>query len=67
MTKEAKKIWTVVGVIASVVVVSVLIQWGRFYSKAKSLTSGTAIVLPSNYFPFNGTYSKDASGKTMKG
>lgn len=55
---DTKKVWNVIGTIAAVVVVAVLIQWGRFYSKSKDLVNGTTVVFPKNYFPFNGAYSK---------
>lgn len=43
-------------VVIGIIVVAIIVQWSRFYSKVKSLKTGECAVLPINYIPFNGTY-----------
>lgn len=72
MSKEGKKVWKVVGIIVGVVVLATLVQLGRAYSAWNDLATPTAgsesmaLVLPKNYFPFNGTYTRTSTGKLVK-
>lgn len=61
MSKTGKTISVIVGVI----VVALLVQWGRFYAATKDLKDTMCIVLPGNYFPFNGAFCS-LSGKIKK-
>lgn len=51
-----------VAIIVTIVVAAFLIQWYRFHSKIKTLTNGMGAVLPANYFPFNGSFVRNANG-----
>lgn len=63
---NVKKPGHVIGTIVTIIVIAVLVQWARFGSAIHALQNGQAIVLPANYFPFNGFWGKDINGKTTK-
>lgn len=56
----------VIGSIVAIVAVAIVIQFVRFRSAISKLTADMGAVLPMNYFPFNGTFVKDANGNILK-
>lgn len=60
------KLGKTIGVIIGIIVVAIAVQFSRFYSKTKDLKQGMAVVLPNNFFPFQGNYTKNAAGKVVK-
>lgn len=63
MSKAGKAISIIVGII----VIGLIVQWSRFYSKVSKLGSEMGLHLPASYFPFNGTYIKTKDGSVSKG
>lgn len=66
MKAEHKKILKTVGIIVGVIATVVIVQYVRFWNQVKTLASGSTIVLPNHYFPFNGSFQADANGKVTK-
>lgn len=63
---EIKKPSHVIGTIVAIVVIAIGVQWARFYNKVHKLGNEMGAVIPANYFPFNGTYIRDANGKIKR-
>lgn len=66
MTAQNTKIAKTIGIIVGVIVVAIGVQWARFYTAAQKIELNQGLVLPANFFPFNGTFIKDNNGNIIK-